>query len=91
MRLAVIAGALRGSVAISENQCDARRVLRRTGVDRLDRTLSDRGLNHEAIQHALLLRLIGVTRPAGNLQSTVHAVERFSDNALLIEGVAADG
>ena len=89
--LAVIAGALRGRVAMSEDQRDARRLFRSTRVNRSDRSFSDRGFDHKAIQHVLLLRLIGVARAAGNLQSTVYAIDWLADNALCIEDIRADG
>ena len=91
MRFAVIAGALRGRVAMGENQRDARRLLRRPRIDRFDPSLSDRGLDHKTIQHVVLLHLIGVARAAGDLQSAVHAVEWLADDALRIEGIGADG
>src|SRR6185369_17534049 len=91
MRFAVITGALRGCVAMGENQCDARRFLRRPRVKRFDPSFSDRGLDHITIQHVVLLHLIGVARAAGDLQWAIHAVEWLADDALRIEGIRADG
>ena len=91
LSFSVIAGTLRGRVAMGENQHNARRLLGSTRIDRSDRSFSDRGFDHKAIQHVVLLHLIGVTRAAGDLQSAVHAVERFADDALCIERIWADG
>ncbi len=90
MRLAVIAGALRGRVAMGEDQDDARRLLRSTRIDRFDFSLSDRRFDHKAVQR-VLLHLIGVARAAGDFQSSVDAVERLADDALGIKRIRADG
>jgi len=89
VRFTVIAGALRGRVVMGENQCNARRLLRGTRIDRPDRSFSDRSFDHKAIQR-VLLHLKGVARAAGDFQSPVHAVVRLADNALRIKRVRAD-
>ena len=91
VRFTVVAGALRGCVAMGENQRNARRLLRSTRIDRYDPSRSDRGFDDKAVQRVLLLHFVGVARAARNLQSAVHAVEGLADNALCVECIRADG
>jgi len=53
---------------------DAWAPLPRHGCRSIDRSLSDRSFDHKAIEHVVLLHLIGVA-PPGDLESTVDAVE----------------
>ena len=75
---------------MGEDQYDARRLRRGTGIDRFDLSLSDRRFDHKAIQR-VLLHLVGVACAAGDFQSRVNTIERFADDVLRIKRIRADG
>ncbi len=65
MSLPVIAGALCGGVTVGEHENHARRVFCSARIDRSDRSLSDRGFDHEAVERVpLLLYFIRIDRGA---------------------------
>src|SRR5258708_36721059 len=94
-------GALLGCVAMGEDQNHPRRFLRCTCIDRSDRSLSDRRLDHEAIGRvAGLLNLVRITCAASNFKPSIDAIERLADHALpacaalpawLVEAIRPDG
>src|SRR5258708_40357282 len=94
-------GALLGCVAMGEDQNHPRRFLRCTCIDRSDRSLSDRRLDHEAIRRvAGLLNLVRITCAASNFKPSIAAIERLAADALaacpaprpcLAEGIRREG